>query len=237
MINMQYLSWDSEFFNYKIGKVDLDTLNNEELVKLKEEQVKQGYDLLYLMTTNEKRVSKLENANIGAALMDEKVTYFKNIDSNPEQLENSHISEYTQDPCPELLQLVYLSGHESRFKKDTELAPYFEEMYKTWIDNSISGQLADTVLVHCDNQQINGFVSLKKEGLTGNIGLIATAKKQHGKGIGRQLMQATENWYIRNKITNATVVTQLSNKQACSFYKKNGYSIKEIQYIYHLWNK
>ncbi|WP_430817674.1 GNAT family N-acetyltransferase [Carboxylicivirga sp. RSCT41] len=237
MIEIQHLGWDSDFFNFKIGKVDIDALSKEEIAKVKEEQYKQNYDLLYLMTIDKRRASNLEDAITGVVLMDEKVTFSKKINKETVYVNNRNISEYKGCACSELLELVYLSGHESRFKKDAELAPYFEKMYKTWIDNSISGQLADTVLVHGNNQNINGFVSLKKEELTGNIGLIATAKKQHGKGIGRQLMHAAENWYMRNKITKATVVTQLSNTHACSFYKKNGYSIKEIQYIYHLWNK
>jgi len=50
-----------------------------------------------------------------------------------------------------------------------------------------------------------------------------------------KLMKAAESYFIQHNISEIDVVTQKFNIPACRFYEKNGYSIKNIEYVFHLW--
>lgn len=204
---------------------------NELSLKMKE----LNYDLLYIFSSpNDTAGNKIMN-DIGAKLVDQKVTYQKDVVKilTP----TSGIEEYNSELTSELLELAILSGHKSRFKVDNGLNSKFRMLYKTWIVNSLNRTIADNLFIHKTNNQIDGFITLSKNEDIGRIGLIAVDEKMHGKGIGNLLLKKADEWYIDNNLKSAEVVTQLENKNACSFYEKNNYKISDIQYIYHLWNK
>jgi len=131
-----------------------------------------------------------------------------------------------------------LAGHESRFRKDPRLCPYFERLYGLWLSNSLSGSIADKVFVYSDGKRLAGMVTCKlRDGGIGNIGLIATATGFQGKGIGGHLIQAADAYHAGNGAAIATVVTQKSNIQACRFYEKSGFTRHKLEFVYHLWLK
>lgn len=79
------------------------------------------------------------------------------------------------------------------------------------------------------------MLTYKNDGSLYDIGLVAVAPDQAGKGIGTQLMQA-----LFRRLGAGTVVdvaTQKRNLLACRYYEKNGFKVKSIQNIYHLWIK
>ena len=143
-----------------------------------------------------------------------------------------NIEEYNGSLTDELIYLALLSGHYSRFKKDTLLAIHFERLYKTWIHKSISKVISDKVLVYKLNKRILGFITLKEVDEYIRIGLIAVHDKYWGKGIGSSLLQAVSYVYPNKK---NIVSTQKQNKGAIALYERNGFSLDKSQYVYHLW--
>lgn len=216
---IEFLKWDSDFFGSKIGRYnylsDTESFPEDENFKI--------YDLVYIFSN--KPIPSLFNC-----LMDIKVFYEKLTVEKPK---SNNLSAF--DPnlhsFNQLLELVYLSGHESRFLKDPFFGVKdFEKMYKKWIEKSLEDQLSQ-VLVYAERDNLIGFVSFSNGQSINKIDLIAVKKSHQGKGIGALLIDGVENRLgIKKKIR---VPTQQSNLGACKFYNNQGFNKVETRYIYH----
>ena len=234
-MKIEYRKWDSEFFNFKIGSLNITDKSLEDIYRISSIQAKENYDLLYIFSENYNTGLNKELYKTGAILIDKKVTYHKPISGT--SITNETVKAYSGWITEELEELAYESGHKSRFKLDPRLNHKFKEMYKLWLENSLNGKMADRVFITKEQDKISSFVTVKNKQGTGSIGLIAVSKQYQGKGIGKLLLDKTEEWYFNNGIIHAEVVTQLDNTGACRFYERNGYTVKNVQYIYHLWRR
>lgn len=219
---IETLEWDSDFFKTKIGKFVADVKN----IKLLSEKALNEFDLVYIFSP-----SKL---NLDLKLMDIKITLAK---YTKKHQPISDISEYnpSTDNYQELLNLVYLSGHDSRFLKDPFFGKKkFQQLYQKWIDNSINDVNAK-VLIYKINKNIAGFVSFKKQKQQAVIELIAVSPYFQGNKVGQHLLNAVENSLKAEALLR--VATQETNLQACRFYEKYGFERINKQYIYHYLSK
>lgn len=231
---IQFLEWDSAFFEKKIGRFECDLLTMDQLNTLYKEKSTQNFDLVYLFTNNVEKESDTHLKKAGIHVIDQKVTYA--IDGEFQfNTESDIIEPYQGILTKDLLDLALLSGHESRFKKDPLLNRKFNALYTQWIEKSLAGQLADRVFVAKNDKAIVGFVTVTKNNTEGQINLIAVNPSIHGQGIARLLIQAAHNWYSKNKLTKATVVTQLTNTGACRLYEKMGYHQESAKLIFHIY--
>jgi len=238
-VEIRRLDWDSEFFGLEVFGVYAGTTAAAmpqagpalEAVIGQLRQQNAGLAYFFLPEDNSELRSMLQA--LGAKLYDEKVTYGKRL-AGDEGAKPGGIEEY-EGPCTdELLNLAYLAGHESRFKKDPRLSAWFEPLYKLWMVNSLNGAFADKVFVYRDGDSIRGMVTCKvRPDGTGSIGLIASTVQ--GKGVGKWLVQAADAWFQTGRVGVSTVVTQKSNVQACRFYERTGFSEYKTEYVYHLW--
>lgn len=229
-MQIERLSWDSQFFGLEIGRTSqkkLLNVSNEEICK---------YDLLYLM---EKEIIS-DDAFLpyrNNLFVDCKLIYSKQIQNL--SLTSDYIVKEYKNTCvrrEQLYNLAYLSGNYSRYKLDVNFAEgKFEEMYKMWVDNSISGEMADYLFYIEDKRKICAFVTLKIAHGEGVIGLIATDKNVQAKGMGKSLMSKCEETLKLRGICRLNVATQVDNNTACLFYEKCGMNVKERNYIYHSW--
>jgi ribosomal protein S18 acetylase RimI-like enzyme len=225
---IEKLVWDSDFFNLKIGKVT--TIENH-LNKLSENELNQ-FDLVYIFSEHE-----LSENVLNAQLLDIKVNFSK---TNLCFKQVLNISEYddSKHNYNKLLELTFLSGIYSRFKKDHRFSTgSYEKLYKMWIDRSIDKSIAQHVLVEMLEGELAGFVTLqfKPDGI-GVIGLIAVNPLFQGKKIASRLIQACENLCTLNNINVLEVSTQSDNNPAMNLYENSEFNIKNQQFIYHYWN-
>lgn len=229
---IEYLPWDSNFFNLRVGKINFIT---NESFSFNSDDIS-NYDLLYLFTkpNQTKVINHIKSVN--GVLVDEKVTFSKEIKSS-NQIYN--IEEYNHEVITdELYALAIQSGIKSRFKIDSKFPKgSFEKLYKEWIEQSVINNYCDKIFVVKDEDIVIGFVTLHLNGNIGKIGLIAVNESYRGKGIGKQLMYACENYLYKNKIKTLEVITQKKNSSAMHFYSSIGYSIMTTENIYHLWRK
>lgn len=215
---IELLEWDSNFFGKRIGKVDhrafTDVLSDDDEVR--------AFDLVYIFSDHE--------LNQKYNLVDVKITFQKN---TCRKTIDDHIFYFDLNThsYAELLELVYLSGHDSRFLRDEFFSENdFQRLYKTWIDKNI--QSTDSVvLVFIENHKVIGFISFKQTISLASIDLIAVSPEARGKGIGEKLIEALET--ILQSNTLLTVSTQKSNLKACKFYKKCSFRLMQQKFIYH----
>lgn len=221
--------WDSFFFNYPIGLLDIKEENIYDIEKILAESKK--FKLVYI-------VSEMDLNYIPyLKFMDKKIIYSKQLSYTPK---STHVIEYNSNihSYGQLLKLAYLSGVHSRFKRDKNFVNNeFRLLYKEWINKSINKKISDKVLIKYLEDEIAGFVTLnKKDTDTSEIGLIAVDKKFQGRNIGTRLIQECEFLSLEQKLPIIEVATQYENSPARGLFEKNNFSLKNSTYIYHYWN-
>ncbi|WP_185213178.1 GNAT family N-acetyltransferase [Sphingobacterium mizutaii] len=220
---IEKLIWDSDFFDKKIGKINLD-LQNLNFSML-------DYDLVYVFS---------DQSNLPFNLVDKKIVYLIedlssiNIGSN---FPNISFFDKESDNYNELLSLTYQSGEYSRFNLDKNFSNLeFRNLYRKWIDNSISKQIATHILVKKIEGKIVGFATLgAKNSELADIGLVAVDASYRGKGIAKELVNSAIKLSKELGYKKIQVVTQLDNHPANLLYTKSGFKQHTITYIYHIW--
>jgi dTDP-4-amino-4,6-dideoxy-D-galactose acyltransferase len=98
------------------------------------------------------------------------------------------------------------------------------KFYVKWIENSVLGKVADSVLVWLEHGKIAGYITLQKKG---QIPLIGVSKKFQGKGIAKKLLSASfrrfKEWGVREVI----IETQMDNIPALRAYQSVGFKISD----------
>lgn len=231
MSTAKILDWDSDFFKFKIGRIDGEKLNEcDASIELLN---KQNVQLIYIFIpgVSEDKLNKGKYGN----LMDVKFTYSYDLALDEDTTLDSHI-HLIDKPSPKLYELAFQSGHESRYKKDPNFKKgEFERFYATWVNNSFNGIMADTVLGYYVKNNLAGFVTVKLKDNLADIGLIAVDTDMRSLGIGSKLINAAKTFATRHGAKILNVATQKDNIGACNFYEKNGFKLTKIESIYHKW--
>ena len=208
------LQWDSDFFGYKVGQSD--EVPDFESVK------NAGFRVIYIKSKSPLSID---------LFCDQKITFSKNVQFS--NLPSTHVKSIKGQPLTDkLLALSYLSGNHSRFKLDHKFSNgEFQKLYKAWIAKSLNGEIADEVFSY-ENM---GFVTVKIKDSEAHIGLIAVSQESQGKGVGKLLLQAAENYAHSKGAKNLFVPTQLNNIAACKFYESYGFQKFSTELTYHYW--
>ena len=223
MINQ--LDWDSNFFELQIAECFID---NQSVIN-----VEKTYDLIYVFSNSDKDINL---PGYSESYKENKIVYIKDLDKNQLDCENILSFSSTNFSREQLYKLSFESGKYSRFKKDKKFSiQQFENLYKRWIDNSLDFGFSDDILVYVEEKKIIGFISYKIKNNEATIGLVAVLPNYQGKGIGKKLLQFVENELIKNDIKVLNIPTQKENLEACSFYEKRGYKVKQSIIIKHFW--
>jgi dTDP-4-amino-4,6-dideoxy-D-galactose acyltransferase len=229
-MELKMLDWDSTFFEKKIFSVQLN--NDDDIEEVEFHLQKENADLAYVFIPVSSGITKKVADHSNIVLYDHKVTYRMNLSGKDFQtVEN--IEEVEASPDDDFISLAISSGIYSRFALDPSLNHKFEEMYSLWLRNSLNKKLADKVFVTKSNDFITSFITCRIKNEIGNIGLIATHADYRGNSLGRNLINHVHKWYIQNDIRFSEVVTQKSNKIACTFYENYGFEISHEELVYH----
>lgn len=228
---VDHLQWDSDFFGLCIGRIDI--VSNERWQMLLQEvsSLQMQYDLIYVFSERE-----LPTETNGMRLVDTKTIYAKSIGSST--IMPATIERYQESvPNDDLYRLVLVSGVYSRFRLDDNMpVGSYDRMYRCWIERSVDGTMADLVLVHRTDDQIDGMITLKIEAEVAHIGLVAVDERVQGRGVGTMLIKAVEAYLQTNTTVRCLkVATQWANILACHLYEKNGFDVEEKTNIYHWW--
>ena len=225
------LQWDSDFFGLRIGRIDIVSNERWQMLFQEASSLQMHYDLIYVFSEQE-----LPTDSNKVRLIDTKTIYAKSIGSSV--IIPATIERYQESvPNADLYRLALVSGVYSRFRLDDIMpAESYERMYRRWIERSVDGSMADLVLVHRTDTQIDGMITLKIEANVAHIGLVAVDEEAQGKGIGTMLIKAVEAYLQTNTtVQHLKVATQWANKPACHLYEKNGFVVEEKTNIYHWW--
>lgn len=227
------LVWDSAFFGRKMGELVI-TSGGKSHMKISLDKAKaNGFEYLTCkMTAQDTALIRLLEssgfylADIGVILSIRTETFSRKAEAKMEK----SIRPATREDIPMLKRMIKSLFLESRFYSD----PFFtkdeaDNLYQTWIENSVKGQTADVVLCI----PYAGFVTCKKSAKdAGEVVLIGVRKAMRGKGIGSILMEGARQWFSSQNVRTITVRTQLRNIKAMKFYIESGFSIKSYDIVF-----
>lgn len=198
-------------------------LADEDWSELEFLEAAKSYRLVYLFSE-----VPLDFKSTQIQSVDLRLTFFKNLKGqNPNTTE---IYPYSGELSENLLTLALESGGFSRFHTDPRfINREFEKLYRLWIEKALAQQ---EVLIA---EELAGFVTCEVLENEAQIGLIAVRKDHRGKGWGKRLIQAAENFAIQKGAQSMTIGTQTANFPASALYHSMGYQVVQRQFIYHYW--
>jgi GNAT superfamily N-acetyltransferase len=143
----------------------------------------------------------------------------------------------------ELIAMASGSFRHSRFYFDRGFRrSACDAMYRKWIERSLTGEMADRVIVARDTAgSPSGFVTLCMDSDcgdhldSGRIGLLAVDSESRGKGLGRALAMRGIEWLAEKGCGAVRVATQARNVAAMRAYTGMGFAVDSVRVWYHKW--
>ena len=123
----------------------------------------------------------------------------------------------------------------SRFVQDRKIDSKIKYSIRLeWLKNFFRKKRGDYLIVAHNNNILLGYLILSKIKKKWIIDIIATKEKAQKKGVGSSLINYAFKTLKKINIKKITAGTQSNNTNAISFYEKNGFSIIQSKYIYHV---
>lgn len=240
MAKSEILRWDSVFFGFNIAKIDDECISFDDFREVYQELKNQKIRLVYWPTEIDYGPQHEIADNFKGKLVDIKTTYERSLEMADRFIvenQTSNLGFYkNKKPDKKLLEIAVQCGEYSRFKVDSEFpSSKFVKLYRTWIIKSLTGDLADKVIVTRNDDQVSGLITVQCRDGIGNIGLAGVLHKFRGKGLGGMLVKTAINYFIEKKCFKASVVTQGANESACGLYEKYGFKVRNQANFYHFW--
>lgn len=233
MALIKYLEWDSDFFGYKVGEINI---VNSNLPQLLIDAKNNNYKLLYCRISPDQIIENEICLVNNGKFVDCKTTFSRDTPSDIDLTDHDTFFYENDFVTEDILNLTLQSGIHSRFKVDLNFVnDEFTNLYTVWINRSIRKEKAHKIIVHKGNEKILGFLTLVTNGDTSEIGLIAVDEKHRGSGIGSKIVSKFISESINLNKKKLKVVTQKANINACFFYTKLGFQIEKEENIYHFW--
>lgn len=227
------LDWDSQFFNKRVGKVNVHT--SESLASALALAREQGYELLYIHSSA--AITHTTMASFSLLDVGGHITFAAGTSQDSQENDGSapDIIEYRdQGLQPDLLHAALMSGHLSRFRIDPMLpAGSFERLYATWIENALANRPKATIYTYQAENKLAGFICSEMDESHCVIRLLSVLPSFRTRGIGSKLIQRVKEACMTNGIKEIKVTTQLSNHSARSLYIKNSFVELERAFLYH----
>ena len=230
------LDWDSDFFGFEVAR--LRASSPDQLAESIDQAVQRRVRLAYWECAPDDAALNRAAVELGGRLVDRKCTYVRALEAA-----DATVPEAASGPRPrhnerdQLIDLALQSGELSRFRVDPEIpSGAWERLYRIWMERSLSGEIADEVLVERRDGQAVGMITLSIDGHVGVIGLFAVHASQRGLGVGGALLSRALSWFVAAGCCSASVVTQGDNEGARRIYQKGGYRLSQMSHFYHFWN-
>ena len=243
MTTYQLLPWDSDFFGFKVARILAKNLGTPALKEILGALREENVVLSYWAADPDDEDSARAARECRGFFVDRKVTFALETAALRQRLpllaSTALVEEFTGGiPTPELEALAVQAGEYSRFRVDPRIPEdRFLELYRLWIRKSVTGELAEKVLVvRNEAGTVVGMVTAGDKDGRGDIGLLAVADSVRGRSFGVGLVAAAQQWALDRGYSTAQVVTQGDNVAACRLYEKCGYHIDRVEHIYHFWS-
>src|SRR3989344_2926886 len=220
---LKKLEWDSRIFGFNCAELDLEGKppKSKELNEWIYENDIQ-FVISKVNSSNKGLVDLLERENFN--VVEEAITLRSYLDNLPEIKLN--VREFTPEDIDEIAKISSSSFGYSRFFRDKGFEEEdARELYKRWAINCCKGR-SDSVIVVDVDRKVGGFITcnlISDSARYGCIQLLAVAEQYRGRGIGKSLVGAAQDWLKENGCKYADVSTQRDNSLAVKLYESSGF--------------
>ena len=235
----QRLDWDSDFFGFNIGRVNVNQLTAETLTQIETWCAEQPVDCLYFLADSADRQTAWLAQQGGFIYVDNRVVLTAKLTAPPSQPTAIRLSR--PEDLPVLREIARTGHRDSRFYFDPVIPDNrCDDLFVTWIERSMAGAIADAVLVALVDEQPVGYSALQiaqtPEGRRAKLTLIAIGEQARGQGLGSSLVQGTLRWFWERDFRTVEVVTQGRNVGAQRLYTRQGFVPTATGSWYHRWS-
>ena len=233
------LEWDSGFFGFKVARLDSTHLNPKILHKcIQWCKVNEIRCLYFLADSSDSQTTQIAEEN-SFRFVDIRVTYQVKLPTpqRADKWTNGGIIRLSRtEDIPKLHAIARVSFQETRFYHDPHFPKHLcDRLYEIWIEKSCLDPTQAVFVADRQGEPV-GFIACNQINRElGQIGLIGVAPEMQGQGVGRQLIQASLDWFEQQGLESAMVVTQGRNVPAQRLYQKKGFVIQSLQLWYHRW--
>lgn len=228
------LEWDSDFFGLRIARLDGCRLSPETCLAAERWCLDNRIQCLYFLADSDhaETVQLAEASNF--SFVDIRVTLEQPI---PKSISGApDVRPFDPLDAPALREIARVSHRDSRFYFDPHFsASRCDALYETWIERSTQGW-ADATFVTGPPGAASGYLSCHlNSSLTGSIGLVAIGEEHRGKGLGRQLVNASLAYFRQQGMDRVSVVTQGRNTGSQRLYQGCGFRTQSQLLWFHRW--
>lgn len=231
MSNIEYknLIWDSEYFNMACAKIVLKgAINAADIDNIKD--YCKNFSFITIVNENNNDGNNRQIACLNAFLADVNIEFVKSGligTKNDNIVINSNLNNDA-----EIIELANKCFRYSRFFN----IPFIDlnkgkNIYSEWVKNSFNKKDKYFCRYTYDNKLL-GFSLFHFENDIVVIELIAVNENSKGKGVGKALIYAVEDFAVANNALLIKVGTQLNNIHAQNFYVSCGYKHNKNSSIY-----
>lgn len=234
---VEFLDWDSEFFNRRIARITTGSLGEQEIHRIFDWAKGEKIECLYYLVSGLEKNAAFAAEEHGFHFVDLRVTFIKDL-RKPEKdfIPSWHIRRAVEGDLDTLKEMARSAFPLSRFKVDHHFNQRkADQMYEVWIENDLHTKGHDVWVIDVEDQ-LAAFtsVSVKSEGKA-QIGLVGTREAWRGKGLSLELQRFISEELRNEDILEVEVVTQGRNIPAQNLYQRAGYFVKSIDLWYHKW--
>ena len=225
-MKIESLKWDSDFFGYPVGIMNLGALDMDEQQLLADSKM---FKLVYVTGLNPQKSSLLSHGD------SKKVFGKPPVDHGTD----AWVAEMPNEKMAEAVRIGLQSGLWSRFALDKRFCNNeFERLYRTWVERSVTQEIAYKTLTVLVGGEPTGIITLSRNGdHESSIGLFSVDSEHRGQGIGKSLLKAADTLSCKRGDSQLTVATQGKNIAACEVYQRFGFELISETYIYNYWNE
>ena len=239
-MNIVKLDWDSDFFGLKVGRVIVSDSDVFDSLSFEKKVLSDDFDLVYVVSLKKMLDFDILSA-LPLSLMDIQITMSKKSDKSecvdyPYEF-RTELSEKELEECYSILDQT---AAVSRFFNEPLIGPEkTKQLYRRWLDNAVSTNFADGIIIAKKNDKIVGIHIVKTDSDIGHCSVIGVSENEKGSGIGRDLwFQALSYWNSMDIVKKYHVPFSIQNSESFNFHLKIGFNkVEEVKYIYHYRKK
>lgn len=229
----QLLAWDTEFFGFRIGRVQQSAFTSADVRYVLDWCAQQRIVCLYLLADSRDGATTRAVEDAGFHLADIRVTLERSSTESAPPPPGLRLA--TEADIPELAAMAAAHHTLSRFYFD----PGFPRercgaLYADWIEKSCRGD-AQAVFVAEEDRRIAGYITCHHEPTVGRIGLAGVVDWARQRGVGARLVTGSLDYFRSQGVDRVTVVTQGRNIAAQRLYETCGFRIRSVELWHHWW--
>ena len=229
------LEWDSQFFQRRIARIEGDRLDKQSLDPALRWCKEKGIECLYFLCSPDDDNSVAVAEAAGFHLVDIRSELNWRIQATSES-SPSFVRQYQESDLAMLQKIASQAYTNTRFNFDNHFpSEQVADLYKVWITTSCQNEEHKVFVASSENKIVGFITCFFDTAEIGRIGLLGLSEEVKGRGYGRQLVQAAQQYFFSTSADEVRVVTQGRNLAAQRLYQSCGFRTYKLGLWYHKW--